>query len=130
MRLREFFFDPEASDDKEYNPDECRFKEKSTWKPPKNRDPALEAYLKAVESDAWLLTGSVRRKDNLTPSEREALTKLRTRTDLIIKPADKGSATVVMSKKVYLAEAHRQLTNSRYYHKLDEDPTQQFSNQV
>ena len=45
MRLREFFFDPEASEDEEYNPEERRFKEKSTWKPPKNRDTLLEAYL-------------------------------------------------------------------------------------
>ncbi len=37
--------------------------------------------------------------DNLTPDEREALKKPRNRTDIIIKPADKGSATVVMSKE-------------------------------
>ena len=27
-----------------------------------------------------------------------------------------------MSKEAYIAEAYRQLTDSRYYHKLDEDP--------
>ena len=54
----------------------------------------------------------------------EALTKLRVHTDIVIKPADKGSATVVMCKEASTAEAYRQLTDSRYYyHKLDKDPT-------
>ena len=57
MRLQELFSDQEASNE-DYDPDleKNRFKKKSTWKPPKNRDPALEAYLRAVESDAWCLT--------------------------------------------------------------------------
>ncbi len=86
----------------------CKFKEKSTWTPHKNRDVALETYIKAVKEDSMKLSKKIHSKDNLTPDEREALKKLRNRTDLIIKPADKGSATVVMSKEAYLEEAHRQ----------------------
>jgi hypothetical protein len=36
--------------------------------------------------------------DNLTQAERSALRDLQERDDIIIKPADKGSAVVVMDK--------------------------------
>ena len=35
-----------------------------------------------------------------------------------------------MSKEAYLAETYKQLTDSRYYHKLDEDPTQDHADRV
>lgn len=130
LRLREFFYNSDSSDDEDYDPEQQRFKEKSTWNPPKNRDPTLQTYLKAVEKDTWNLSKSKKRPDNLPANEREALTKLRARTDIIIKPADKGSATIVMSEEAYIAEAYRQLTDSRYYHKLDEDPTQDHADRV
>ena len=38
---------------------------------------------------------------------------------IIIKPADKDSATVIMSKKNFIAEAERQLSNQKHYAKLD-----------
>ena len=54
IRLREFFYDPEASDDEDEgnHQEDRKFREKSTWTPPKNRDAAIETYLKAVETDA------------------------------------------------------------------------------
>ena len=82
LRLREFFYDPEDND--KYDPEKLKFKEKSAWNPPKNRDPALEAYIRAVEDDAWHLTSLTRRKDNLTPQNREALTSLRSSNDIVI----------------------------------------------
>jgi hypothetical protein len=42
---------------------------------------------------------------------------------MIIKPADKGSAVVVMDKTTYLQEAERQLSDCRFYEKFDSDPT-------
>jgi hypothetical protein len=39
------------------------------------------------------------------------------RNDIIIKPADKGSAVVVMDKTTYIQEAERQLSNCRFYEK-------------
>ena len=130
MRLREFFYDPEADEEEEYDRAARRFKEKSTWTPHRNREAALEAYLQEVEADAWRLTGSIRRKDNLTPEECRALSNLQSRANLIIKPADKGSATVVMSKEMYMTEAQRQLSDPKYYQKLTEDPTRESAGQV
>jgi hypothetical protein len=47
--------------------------------------------------------------------------------DIIIKPADKGSAVVVMDKMTYLQEAERQLSDCRFYEKLDSAPSRIFA---
>ncbi|KAF7693726.1 hypothetical protein HF521_007479, partial [Silurus meridionalis] len=39
--------------------------------------------------------------------------------NIIIKPADKGSATVIMDREQYLWEGYRQLQDRTYYQKLD-----------
>lgn len=51
-----------------------------------------------------LLGGSTIVRDNLTREERAALENLRQRNDIIIKPADKGSAVVVLSKENNIKE--------------------------
>jgi len=40
--------------------------------------------------------------------------------DMVIKPADKGSATVLMNRLDYIREAERQLNNNKYYIKRTE----------
>ena len=71
--------------------DARRFKEKSTWTPPKNRVPALEVYLQVVEKDALCMARPVQRKDNLTPEERDAIANLRSRNDIVIRHCHKTS---------------------------------------
>ena len=56
---------------------------------------------------------------NLTKEEVHALAKLKTNTDIVIKKADKNNAIVLMNKDDYLKEADRQLSNTKYYEKLD-----------
>ena len=118
--------DEEHNVDKERNP--YRLKN-STWIPPKNREPALETYIQAL--DESLINMPVRRvRDNLTKSERTALRTLQRRiaqNEIVIKPADKGSATVVMSFDDYVKEAERQLGDARHYLPLHEDPTTAFT---
>ena len=68
--------------------------------PPQNQGPAIETYIKAVEWDVikdLKLKPSNASDDNLTSKEWKASYTLRTRKDIIIKNADKGSPTVVMS---------------------------------
>ena len=62
--------------------------------------------------------------------EREALFSLKTRTDIIIKKADKGSATVVMSRDNYVREVMRQLKHEQHYLKLSEDLTDRFAEEI
>ena len=59
-------------------------------------------------------------RNNLTAGESKSLQQLKNDDSIVIKPADKGGATVVMNKDAYLREAHRQLSNDRYYTKLNE----------
>ncbi len=51
-------------------------------------------------------------------------------SDIIIKPADKGSAVVVLNKKDYIAEGIRQLSDTKFYKKRDMDPTDVFNDNV
>ena len=59
----------------------------------------------------------MKERPNLKKSETKALRKLRNDTDIVIKPADKGSATVIMNKEDYIFEANRQLENPKHYKK-------------
>ena len=43
--------------------------------------------------------------------------------DIIIKPADKGSGTVVMDKTWYINECNKQLTDTKFYRHLNEEMT-------
>ena len=49
---------------------------------------------------------------------------MKNRTDIVIKPADKGGALVIMNSKDYLKEGLRQLNDTNYYEKLNKDPTE------
>ena len=69
-------------------------------------------------------------QDNLTVTERQAIGQLKQRQDIIIKPADKGSGTVVMDKTWYIDECNRQLTDTKFYQHLDEDITADIQKRV
>ena len=57
---------------------------------------------------------------NLDREERTAIKTLKENKDIIIKPADKGAAIVVMDKTHYVGEAERQLANQVHYKRLVE----------
>ena len=102
---------------------------------PCNRDPALQTYVKAVRDDIHraLNSGQVhvhQTPDNFTSTERKALLSLRSMSDIVIKPADKGSATVVMSTQDYLDKVMSHLWNEKYYLKLDEEPTSCYAKEI
>ena len=129
LRLREFFLDEETDNSAPVHP----FKPLSSWMPPKGRDQTLETYIKAVRSDTLSHTNNTPRHrafDNLRPDERQALKSLRSRSDIVIKPADKGSAVVVQSKEDYLVEAYRQLNDTSSYQKLPGDLTATHSQEL
>ncbi|GFS02221.1 hypothetical protein ElyMa_001117400 [Elysia marginata] len=67
---------------------------------------------------------------NLTSDEKTALKDLRTNTNIIIKPADKGGAVVVMNTADYTTECTKQLSNTLYYKKLESDPTATYNNTI
>ncbi|XP_068696962.1 uncharacterized protein [Montipora foliosa] len=120
MRLTEYFFDENNTTNvnKRDNP----FHSKSTWNPSTNREQALDTFLDAVKLDITTCKPKPIR-DNLTTSERQAIHQLKQRQDIVIKPADKGSGTVIMDKTWYIDECNRQLNDSKFYRRLNEDIT-------
>ena len=69
-------------------------------------------------------------KDNVTSQESKALTSLWKRSDNVIKPADKGSATVIMSKEDYLTKVMGHLDIATFYEKLNDDPMERYSEEI
>lgn len=67
-------------------------------------------------------------KHNLSKRERDALNSLTKNEQIIIKPADKGGAVVVMDKSSYIIEAQRQLGNNIYYEQLQRNPIVKMKN--
>jgi hypothetical protein len=55
---------------------------------------------------------------NLPPPLKQALHTLKMDQRIQIKPADKGGAVVILDKQLYIDEAMRQLTNTKYYKPL------------
>ena len=93
--------------------DHPKFRNKSTWQP---KGPhALEAF--AFCNDCHLLrkTDYRRPRDNLSPAERTALKQLQNLENVIIKPADKGSAVVLQNTSDYIIEGFRQLNDTKFY---------------
>jgi tRNA/tmRNA/rRNA uracil-C5-methylase (TrmA/RlmC/RlmD family) len=108
-----------------------RFVKKSNWIPKPNKTTRLESVIDLIRSDTkHNVDVHVPKTDNLTQTERSALRDLQERDDIIIKPADKGSAVVVMDKTTYLQEAERQLSDCRFYEKLDSDPALDFTQKI
>ena len=69
-------------------------------------------------------------RDNLSKQEREAIKKLQKRIDIVIKPADKGSGTVIMDYNWYVDECLRQLNDNKYYQKQTKDLTEKIQQRI
>ena len=129
LRLKEFFADQDDAENIIQEP----FRPPSKWMPPKGRDATLELYVRGVRNDVQNQVKEVckvRWRDNLSSLERSALTNLRRREDIVIKPADKGSAVVVLSTEDYIEKAQSQLSNGDYYQKLGSDPTSTYAAEI
>ena len=67
---------------------------------------------------------------NLSKEERQALKELIDDKDIIIKPADKGSAIVIWDKEDYLKEYNAQLENSNVYEKYNQFQPKEVNKQI
>ena len=63
------------------------------------------------------------KKKNLTKEEYKAIRSLNKNKDIIIKPADKGSAIVILNKQSCINEGQRQLHNTHFYEETYSDLT-------
>ena len=129
LRLREFFYDQDEDSTTPIPPFQLKLK----WTTPINSEPALENYITSVAREIHRQVNQSpphHSMDNITTLNYKALFSLRKRSDIVIKPAYKGLATVIMLKKDYLTRVMNHLSNSQFYEKLSEDPTERFSKEV
>ena len=97
---------------------------------------SINTYCRLVEQEAMSVytrqTNHIQK--NLTRTEELALNELMKDSSLVIKPANKGGAVVVLDYMydytMYKEEIHRQLSNERFYRKLSVDPTQVFQRDI
>jgi len=94
-----------------------KFKNPSNWSPPftpEDIEQRLDTLTEAIE---FIQLNPA--ETNLSKPEKIGLKELRRNSQIIIKPADKGSATVIMDTVNYIFEAERQLSNPLHYKLLD-----------
>lgn len=58
-------------------------------------------------------------KDNISIQEATVLCELQKLRHIVIKPADKGSTVVILSREQYILEVERQLNDKVHYKKLE-----------
>lgn len=97
------------------------FTHSSDWTPalsslPKETSKLLTADLYAYKHINW----GIKEKTNMSVGERKALLSLQRNRDIVLKPADKGSSTVIMDREQYIFEANRQLAVNEHYRTLQE----------
>ena len=104
----------------------------SNWTPPSGRNHSLDLYINTFRkhSQAHILKVKHKSFDNLKPNERSAIKTLKMNQDIVIKPADKGGATVILNKSDYITEGNRQLKNKENYSSLSGDPTKHFTEEL
>lgn len=129
LKLRDYFSNKTGNNNN--NKWNREFTLPSNWSPPDHHvsQDTLDSIQNIVTSTETLFSASkidkgfnkifYYHKNNLSNSEKTALNNIRNNNSIIIKPADKGGATVVMNHSSYLAEAYRQLNDAKYYTKLN-----------
>ncbi|CAJ0933473.1 unnamed protein product, partial [Ranitomeya imitator] len=100
-------------------------------KPDGDRDPRRNQELNRItrSKDSFfsfkedVVRGTLFYPPNLLVEERHSLRNLQDDKSIIIKPADKGGALVIMDKNMYISEIMRQLSDASIYKVLDRDPS-------
>ena len=99
-------------------------KSNSNWIPPIGPS-NLETVININELGVLNTKITAPKCKNSTLTEKKALRALLAGNDtIIIKPADKGGAIVVQNKDDYIKEGLRQLSDEKFYTKLDHDMTE------
>ena len=100
------------------------FRVKSDWKPPEHSFPPFQKYFRHVLKDITdLYQQPITNTANLSQDEIKALSELKQMKDVVIKSAGKGGKIVIWPVEQYLAEAHQQLSDEKYYKQQNTDHT-------
>ncbi|XP_072047082.1 uncharacterized protein [Amphiura filiformis] len=91
--------------------------------------PSSEAAVLRSEMAGVLRSAKIP-KQNITKEERQAIHELRKEKSIIVLPADKGKATVVMQADEYDQKLQGMLSDEKTYELLDRDPTPRYKRQL
>lgn len=92
----------------------------SNWMPPLHKLPLEVQDLISKDLETFKTHYKpIGEKPNLSACEARALRELQAAKHIVIKPADKGSAVVILSREQYVFEVKRQLNDAQYYRKLE-----------
>jgi len=69
-------------------------------------------------------------RSNVNKSERQAIDELKKLKDIVILPADKGKATVIVDKEEYMSKLKQMLSDTKTYKMLKKDPTTTYKRQL
>jgi len=105
-----------------------KFKKKSMWAPPGPK--TLEAFITSNDTALNSKKSRAPHFHNLTKEEEAAIDSLLNNPKIMIKPADKGSAIVVMNTQDYIAEGENQLQNPDFYIEVPSDRTKKHKEDV
>ena len=86
-----------------------------------SKDAAIELYLSSLEEKLMKVEVPKDKFNNLTKSERKALSDLKNDKSIMIKSADMGSAVVVWNREDYIKEAEKQLGDEQVYEEVSND---------
>ena len=105
---------------KEFNPN--KFKPKSIFFNPRNKDAATEISSSSLEEKLISTEIPKDKYNNLTWEERGAFFDLKNDKTIVIKGANKGLAVVVWNRDDYIQEAKNQLSDKEIYEEVSNDP--------
>ncbi|KAJ8031266.1 Deleted in malignant brain tumors 1 protein [Holothuria leucospilota] len=118
LRLTEFFHDSKETDNSDYDSKLIKFRAKSTWTPPANRDKYLDSFISVVTSE--IMSAPERKAfGNLSSDEHRAMRDLKYNFNVVIRQADKGSAVVIMDRCRYIQEGYRLLNDTSVYQRTE-----------
>lgn len=86
------------------------------FNPPRGRNRMLDIFIDQLNT--YPIANKImekKRKSNITKSEWQALISISQRNDIIIKPADKGGAMVIMESDIYKEQIYEILNDTETY---------------
>ena len=105
-----------------------KFKNPSSWAP--KAPSTLETFIKINEFELGKYVPRAPKRSNLSREEQLAIRELETNPHIVIKPADKCSAVVILSIDDYVSEAMRQLSDTDHYEKQPTNLTARFNAEI
>ena len=106
-----------------------KLKSKSKWSPPMGPT-NLETVISINELGLSDLEIPRINGRNITPSQKSSISELLSNKSIVIKPADKGGATVIQNRSDYILEGERQLKDENFYKLTDCDLTAKHNSMV